>query len=353
MSESKRVFALLSDARLRQRIRRQWRSNGITLCGVHAEGGEALVGELARLRPHVVIADADADGVREIVQAASQRYRIPVIGVVRAQQSGLAALLPLEWGAVTLVPCANQDTEQVLEELETAVEAACGVQVVELLESTFPLSGAFPNAAVFDLRRALQALEPREKVVVIGGGLGGPMGVRRILAGVRDQVVSPIVCVQRFAEPLFDVLLRWLEKHTGAQVVRAEDGQRLDVGCVYVASSARDAVKVILREGGPVLQVSASKEPGRFDALLESAAEVYGSRAVGVLLSDHGSDGSEGLLKLRKAGGFTIVQDRASSLVYDLPGRARDAGGAIECLPINEIAERIHMLMRPEHAARS
>jgi chemotaxis response regulator CheB len=56
---------------------------------------------------------------------------------------------------------------------------------------------------------------------------------------------------------------------------------------------------------------------------------------------------------VRRAGGLTVVQDRVSSLVYDAPGQARDGGGAIECLPINEIAERIQMLMRPEPAGRA
>ena len=70
------------------------------------------------------------------------------------------------------------------------------------------------------------------------------------------------------------------------------------------------------------------------------------------LLSGRGDDGREGLLALRQAGGLTITQDRASSLVFDLPGGARDVGGAVECLPIDEIAERLTMLNQPEHVTK-
>jgi two-component system chemotaxis response regulator CheB len=87
--------------------------------------------------------------------------------------------------------------------------------------------------------------------------------------------------------------------------------------------------------------------------LFESAAVTYGGSTVVALLSGRGTDGTQGMLGVRRAGGFTMVQDRISSLVYDAPGQARDGGGAIECLPINEIAERIQMLMRAEPASRA
>jgi two-component system, chemotaxis family, protein-glutamate methylesterase/glutaminase len=352
LSAPVRVFALLGDAPLRRRLRMQWRSNGISLCAVHAAGGEFLAEELGRLQPQVIIADAEVDGAREFIQAAARRYRIPVIGLVRDPQS-LAALHPLEWGAVTLVPGGRQNPEALMPDLEAAVEQCGGVQVVELLEGEFPLSGAFPDAAVFDLRRTLRAADAAEKVVVIAGGLGGPMAVRRILTGLAGRQFSPIVYTQRIAPPLAPLLGRWLEQHTGAQVQSVCNGQKLEVGHVYLAARADEIVRIERHADGPWLRTSAAN--GKFqaaDALLESAAATFGARALGVVLSGHGRDGCRGLLALRAAGGLTITQDRASSPVYELPGLARDDGGAIECLPINEIAERIHMLMHPEPATR-
>jgi two-component system chemotaxis response regulator CheB len=353
MRASVRVFALLGEPGLRRRLQQQWRGNGTTLCGMHAEGGDSIVEELARVRPDVFLVDADVDGARGVVQAASGRLRLPVVALVRAQQQGLAAVRALEWGAVSLLAHEGSPGGDLVSDIENGIAEVCDAQVVDLLEGHFPLSGAFPDASVFDMRRSLQETDPGSKVVVVGAGIGGPMSVRRILTELRSQVVSPVVCAQRVPPALAGPLVQWLEHHTGATVQRAATG-KLEVGQVYVVPSGCEAT--IQRRGDEVvLEVGATNAvtTPSFDALFESAAKVYGERTVAVLLSGRGADGTQGLLAVRRAGGFTMVQDRVSSLVYDAPGQARDGGGAIECLPINEIAERIQMLMRPEPAPRS
>lgn len=353
MNESMRVFALLGDAALRRQLQQHWRGQGPTLCGMHAEGGDSIVEELSRVRPDAVLVDADVDGVRTVVQAAAGRLRLPVIALVRASQQGLAAVRPLEWGAVSLVQREADSVVELVERIDAAVAEVRDAQVVDLLESHFPLSGAFPDAAVFDMRRSLQEMDPASKLVVIAAGVGGPMAVRRILNQLKTQVSSPIVVAQRVHDSLAGPLVAWLEHHTGAQVQRAVSC-KLEPGGVHIAPTGCDVV-IERRNGEPWLEVrpsEAATTPG-FDALLESAAVAFGPRVVAAVLSGRGTDGAQGLLAVRRAGGFTMVQDRVSSLVYDAPGQARDGGGAIECLPINEIAERIQMLMRAETARRA
>ena len=77
------------------------------------------------------------------------------------------------------------------------------------------------------------------------------------------------------------------------------------------------------------------------DRLMESAAQVYGRRAIGVLLTGMGSDGAEGLKKLRDAGGRTIVQDEATSLVFGMPREAILKGAAEIVSPLEKIADEI------------
>ncbi len=353
MSTPIRVFAILGDCALRQSLQQQWRANGIALCAMHAEGSESLTEELGRLRPHVLVADAEVDGVRELVQAAAKRFRIPTLCIVRAQQQGLAALRPLEWGALELVVRRESDVPGLVLEVEACVHALREAQVVEQLESVFPLSGAFPDASVFDLRRALRAVCAADKVIVVAAGAGGPMAVRRILSTLRGQTCSPIVYAQKLPHGLRDVLVHWLEAHTGAIVQPVAEGQPLEVGHVYVASTEHESVRLIGSGLRASLQVAPMNgHPNPLDALLHSTAATFGARGVGVVLSGRGDDGCSGLLALRAAGGLTIAQDRASSPIYEAPGCAREAGGAIECLPINEIAERIQMLMHADHAAK-
>lgn len=353
MHETTRVFALLGDASLRRALQQRWRDNGTTLCGMHAEGSDSLVEEMGRVRPHVVLVDVDVDGARPVIEAAASRYRIPVLAIVRAQQPGFAAMRPLEWGAVNLIAREGMGSPLAIENLEAKFHATRKAQVVDTLEGHFPLSGAFPDASVFDLRRSLQSVGTASKLVVIGAGVGGPMALRRILSQLRDDTMSPMVVALRFEPTLVPALVQWLVHYTGVQVAAAETS-KLVPGNVSIVAPDQDAV-LESPQGEPTLCVrprEAAAAP-QFDLLFESAARTHGSRAVAVLLSAHGVDGGQGLLTLRRAGGFTMVQDRVSSVVYEAPGHAREGGGAIECLPINEIAERIQMLMRSESASHS
>lgn len=353
MQETTRVFAVLGDAPLRRQVQQQWRGNGTTLCGMHAESSDSLVEEIARTRPDVAVIDVETDGARALVQVAASRLRVPVVALVRAQQPSFTAVRALEWGAVTVVAREADSIQELAEHLEAAVREIHDAQVVDVMESHFPLSGAFPDASVFDLRRNLQTHAPGSKIVVIGAGVGGPMAVRRILSELKTAVVSPVVVAQRLPESLVTAFVQWLEHHTGANVVRAVSGP-LDVGTVYVVPSGCEA-RVESHSGAPALAVTAveSGTAPCFDVLFESVAATYGERGIAVVLTGRGSDGAQGLASVRRAGGLTMVQDRVSSLVFEAAGHAREGGGAIECLPINEIAERIQMLMRPETINRS
>lgn len=354
MHETTRVFALLGDATLRRSLQQRWRDNGTSLCGMHAEGSDSLVEEMGRVRPHLVLVDVDVDGARPVIEAAAGRYRIPVLAIVRAQQAGFAALRPLEWGAVSLLARESTAAPLAIESLEAKIHATRRAQVVDTLEGHFPLSGAFPDATVFDLRRSLQSVDAASKLVVIAAGVGGPMALRRILGRLRHEATCPIVAALRFEPALAPALVQWLVHHTGANVALAEGTSPLVPGSVHLLTSDRDAAVESHDEHAMLcVRPPDGTSTPQFDALFDSAARVYGPRAIAVLLSAHGNDGGTGLLAVRRAGGFTIVQDRISSVVHEAPGHARDGGGAIECLPINEIAERIQMLVRSETASRS
>lgn len=80
------------------------------------------------------------------------------------------------------------------------------------------------------------------------------------------------------------------------------------------------------------------------DLLFKSVAESVGNRAVAVLLTGMGSDGAEGMLRIREAGGRTIAQDEATSIVFGMPKVAIEMDGADEVLPDTQIADAIFRL---------
>lgn len=77
------------------------------------------------------------------------------------------------------------------------------------------------------------------------------------------------------------------------------------------------------------------------DVTMESAAKLYGEKAIGVLLTGMGSDGAMGLGMIKDAGGDTIAQDEETSLVFGMPKAAIERRLANEVLPLEKIAERI------------
>ena len=77
------------------------------------------------------------------------------------------------------------------------------------------------------------------------------------------------------------------------------------------------------------------------DVLFKSVAQHFGRNALGVLLTGMGSDGAEGLLAIAKAGGDTVAQNEASSVVFGMPKVAIDLGAARYVLPVEAIAPKI------------
>jgi len=120
---------------------------------------------------------------------------------------------------------------------------------------------------------------------------------------------------------------------------------RLEPGTVYVAPSDRH---LRIQGNRVVLGDDATQHGFRpsVSILFRSAAESYGARAMGVLLTGMGTDGSDGLLEMRRRGGITIAQDEATSAVFGMPRAAIELGAAERVLPLGAIADAIREAVR-------
>ena len=105
-------------------------------------------------------------------------------------------------------------------------------------------------------------------------------------------------------------------------------------------------LRIELDEGEPV----DGQRPAA-DVLFQSIA-THEPRSVGVLLTGMGSDGARGLAQLHQVGAHTIVQDEASSVVWDMPKAALELGAADEILPLRKIAQRLNQLSLHGGSAR-
>ena len=121
----------------------------------------------------------------------------------------------------------------------------------------------------------------------------------------------------------------------------ATHGQRLVKGEFFVAPSH---VHLVVSPGGTI-KLDDGPPVGGFkpscDLMLKSAAQSFGAKAIGVVLTGMGSDGAQGLKDIRSAGGHTIAQDKETSVVFGMPGRAVALGAAEVVLPLDRIAEQL------------
>ena len=187
--------------------------------------------------------------------------------------------------------------------------------------------------------------EHRHSLVAIGASTGGPGAIVEILRGLPPQFRLPILVVLHINEPFGTAFADWLDGQTTRRVENARDGMRVDslAGRVAVAPGNRH---LVVRDGRLHLTDAPERHSCRpsVDVLFESVAAEYGARAAACLLTGMGRDGAQGLLRIREAGGTTMAQDEATSIVYGMPREAAMLGAAQQILRLGDIAPRIAAL---------
>ncbi len=193
----------------------------------------------------------------------------------------------------------------------------------------------------------IQPKTVRPEVVGIGASTGGPPVLQTILTGIPKDFPIPILIVQHIAPGFLVGLAEWLNQTTGLKVHVAGYGMQILGGHVYLAP---DDFHMKVRSGGVLFLSKEPQENGlrpSVGQLFLSLAEVYGHRAVGVLLTGMGRDGADALKRMKECGAMTIVQDRESSVVHGMPGEAISLGAASHVLSPDKIAAALSVLANP------
>lgn len=186
------------------------------------------------------------------------------------------------------------------------------------------------------------------RVLVIGSSTGGPQALTEIckrLGPVIDQ--APVLITQHMPPTFTTILAEHLERATGRPAREAEDGEAVLAGRIYVAPGHRHLR--IVRSGGQPIAVLDDAPPVHFckpavDVLFSSAAMVWGSWVLGLVLTGMGTDGTDGANDIVTSGGSVIAQDEATSVVWGMPGSVAQAGLCSSLLPLNDIAPAISRL---------
>ena len=179
---------------------------------------------------------------------------------------------------------------------------------------------------------------------MIGASWGGLDAVSRLLAGLSDEVRQPIVVAQhRSPSSQADVLAGLLQGHTRRVVGDPDDKSPLEPDRVYIGPPD---YHVLVEDGHLALSTDEPVHHARpsIDVLFESAADAYGERCVGIVLTGASEDGAAGLARIKRRGGVAIIQDPETSVRRRMPDAAAAATEADAILPIDEIPHFLYGL---------
>jgi two-component system chemotaxis response regulator CheB len=280
---------------------------------------------------------------------------MPVIMVSSLTDKGAEVTLDaLSIGAVDYLSKPKSDLAATLadykEELIAKVKAAASARV----RATEPAASASADAmlAKRDPRRQLRTTE---RIIAIGASTGGTEAIKEVL--IRLPPDTPGIVITQHIPKLFSgAFARRMDACCQVSVCEAEDGQQILRGHAYVAPGdmhllvVRDGARYVCRldEGPPV-----NRHKPSVDVLFRSVAQQAGRNAIGVILTGMGKDGALGLKEMRDAGGRTVAQDEATSIVWGMPGEAVALGGAADVLPLGDIWSHVVRLADEMDITRS
>jgi two-component system chemotaxis response regulator CheB len=186
------------------------------------------------------------------------------------------------------------------------------------------------------------------EAIVIGASAGGVEALSELLPALPAAMRAAAFVVLHLPRHRPSLLVPLLQARCAVAVREAEDAMPVEPGTVYVAPPDYH----LLVDDGPRvrLSVDAAVHHSRpsIDVLFESAAELYGPRALGIVLTGANEDGATGLAAIHRAGGWTIVQDPATALVPAMTEAALRATAADHVLPLAGIAGILRALATRE-----
>ncbi|MBF0118813.1 MAG: chemotaxis response regulator protein-glutamate methylesterase [Desulfobacterales bacterium] len=195
---------------------------------------------------------------------------------------------------------------------------------------------------------------PKIDVVAIGVSTGGPNALNEVIPRLEKNIGVPILAVQHMPPTFTASLAERLNKLSNIKVVEGREGDPVDKGVMYLSPGG---IHMVIRKSGFNISIGLVDSPPvkscrpAVDVLFRSIGMIYGGNVLTVILTGMGNDGTDGVAMIRRKGGYSIVQDEKTSVVWGMPGAVAAANDADEILPLNKIADRIMEIVRRGQAS--
>jgi two-component system chemotaxis response regulator CheB len=311
-----------------------------------AEDGARGIELCEQLRPDVITLDMampriDGLAVTEHVMAHCPR---PILIVSASHERGEAfsTFDALKAGAVDVLEKAtgNEPEGEWERRFISTVKLVARIKVITRPRAR---SGICDRSS--DILTSTKSVASKHNIIAIGASTGGPSAVVQVLRALPPEFPIPVLLVLHIGSGFAAAFADWLTGQTPHKISFPQEGERLaDLGGRVVMAPADR--HLVVCDGALFFSDEVERHSCRpsVDVLFESVAASCGASAVGCLLTGMGRDGAAGLRLVRQAGGRTIVQDEATSVVYGMPREAVLLGAAERVLPLGEIGPALAFL---------
>lgn len=322
-------------------------SPDIEIVGTARTGQEGLA-LIPDIQPDVICTDffmPQMNGL-EFTSQVMVNYPRPILVVSASVQEddSYRIFQLLEAGAVDILPKpqAGLDAENLLlkQALINKVKVLSGVKVFKRkgaqFEQRIPPSTSTINQ------------QGQFKIVAVGASTGGPMALQALFMDLPEDFSVPIVCVQHISRGFLQGLIDWLARTCKLSIQIAIAGEKPEPGTIYFPAERQ---QLTLDYRGRFVYSQSTLVDGHCPSattLFSSIAHVYGRKSIGILLTGMGRDGADGMKAIADAGGATIAQDEATSVVFGMPKEAIVLGAAERILPIDTISLTVLQLVQQQ-----
>jgi two-component system, chemotaxis family, protein-glutamate methylesterase/glutaminase len=341
-----RVLVVDDSAYVRKVIREIINRNVfLEVVGTARDGRDALE-RVNDLNPDVVTLDLympEMDGVAFLKEQMA-RKPIPVVICSVADADGEHVMAAMEAGAIEFVQKPTSLAIEKVYEIDN-----------DLIEKVL-LAGSIPSQRIPvrppEIDHPVSTPKRRDsdiQAIVIGISTGGPQALRYLLPLFPADFPVPIAIVLHMPTGYTGPYAARLNELCPLEVLEASEGLEMLPGRVILAQAGKHLL--LQKHSNNVVSVHLSTEPSNalhrpsVDRLFQSAAEVYGSGTLGIVMTGMGSDGTEGAAWIQAQGGKVITESESSCVVYGMPQSVVEAGLSDQSVPLGRMAETIMELI--------
>jgi two-component system, chemotaxis family, protein-glutamate methylesterase/glutaminase len=301
-----------------------------------ARNGQDMFDKISKHNPNVITLDVEMpvmDGITALKEIKKRRLNIPVIMLSSVSVKGTALTMEcLETGAFDFVSKPSGSISLDINKVK--------IELIEKIRMAYERENT-STAVIERSKPELKSLTNKIEAVVIGASTGGPKALYSVITALPEKLNVPVFIVQHMPVGFTKAFADRLNSNSKIKVVEASDGEIVEKDVVYIAP------------GGYHMEVQSDRkvhlntEPSIWgvrpavDKLFISAAKVYGSHLLSVVLTGMGKDGAQGTVEIKKNGGITISEHKSTCTIYGMPKATYETGMVDLVVPLDEVSNQI------------